>query len=86
MFNLLGFLHCKLWKLSLILQFNGWYLFLIEQVLVQHPANLYAANGAGVILAEKGQFDVSKDIFTQVSTCILLKPVSCRIMVICTFC
>lgn len=44
---------------------------LIEQVLVQHPANLYAANGAGVILAEKGQFDVSKDIFTQVSTHII---------------
>lgn len=43
----------------------------IEQVLVQHPANLYAANGAGVILAEKGQFDVSKDIFTQVSTSII---------------
>lgn len=38
---------------------------------MQHPANLYAANGAGVILAEKGQFDVSKDIFTQVSTCII---------------
>lgn len=29
--------------------------------------NLYAANGAGIVLAEKGQFDVSKDIFTQVS-------------------
>ncbi|XP_022966619.1 protein CTR9 homolog isoform X1 [Cucurbita maxima] len=39
---------------------------LYTRVLVQHPANLYAANGAGVILAEKGQFDVSKDIFTQV--------------------
>ena len=44
---------------------------LIEQVLVQHPANLYAANGAAVILAEKGQFDVSKDIFTQVRACII---------------
>lgn len=31
-----------------------------------HPGNLYAANGAGVVLAEKGHFDVSKDIFTQV--------------------
>lgn len=28
---------------------------------------MYAANGAGIVLAEKGQFDVSKDIFTQVS-------------------
>ncbi|XP_068663134.1 protein CTR9 homolog [Aristolochia californica] len=39
---------------------------LFTKVLVQHPGNLYAANGAGVILAEKGHFDVSKDIFTQV--------------------
>ena len=33
---------------------------------------MYAANGAGVVLAEKGRFDVSKDIFTQVSQNILL--------------
>ncbi|KAF8401080.1 hypothetical protein HHK36_014383 [Tetracentron sinense] len=39
---------------------------LYTKVLVQRPANLYAANGAGVVLAEKGHFDVSKDIFTQV--------------------
>ncbi|CBI27821.3 hypothetical protein VitviT2T_016290 [Vitis vinifera] len=39
---------------------------LYTRVLVQHNANLYAANGAGVVLAEKGHFDVSKDIFTQV--------------------
>ncbi|ONK66575.1 uncharacterized protein A4U43_C06F9760 [Asparagus officinalis] len=26
---------------------------------------MYAANGAGLVLAEKGHFDVSKDIFTQ---------------------
>ncbi|XP_027339223.1 protein CTR9 homolog isoform X2 [Abrus precatorius] len=39
---------------------------LYTRVLIQHPANLYAANGAGVVLAEKGHFDVSKDIFTQV--------------------
>ncbi|CAK9141000.1 unnamed protein product [Ilex paraguariensis] len=39
---------------------------LYTKVLVQHTANLYAANGAGVVLAEKGQFDVSKDLFTQV--------------------
>ncbi|KAF9589517.1 hypothetical protein IFM89_025235, partial [Coptis chinensis] len=35
-------------------------------VLVQHPANLYADNGTAMVLAEKGQFDVSKDIFMQV--------------------
>ncbi|KAK9131368.1 hypothetical protein Sjap_011855 [Stephania japonica] len=39
---------------------------LYTKVLVQHPSNFYAANGAAVVLAEKGQFDVSKDIFTQV--------------------
>ncbi|KAJ8767463.1 hypothetical protein K2173_017507 [Erythroxylum novogranatense] len=39
---------------------------LYTRVLVQHTANLYAANGAGVVLAERGQFDVSKDLFTQV--------------------
>lgn len=39
---------------------------LYTKVLVEHPANLYAANGASVVLAEKGQFDVSKDLFTQV--------------------
>lgn len=39
---------------------------LYKQVLDIHHGNLYAANGAGVVLAEKGHFDVSKDIFTQV--------------------
>ncbi|KAF7152246.1 hypothetical protein RHSIM_Rhsim01G0044500 [Rhododendron simsii] len=39
---------------------------LYTKVLSEHKANLYAANGAGVVLAEKGQFDVSKDLFTQV--------------------
>ncbi|KAK9275357.1 hypothetical protein L1049_022621 [Liquidambar formosana] len=39
---------------------------LYTRVLVQHNSNLYAANGAAVVLAEKGHFDVSKDIFTQV--------------------
>ncbi|KAA8523306.1 hypothetical protein F0562_009729 [Nyssa sinensis] len=39
---------------------------LYTKVLVQHTANLYAANGAGVVLAEKGHFDVSTDLFTQV--------------------
>lgn len=37
------------------------------QVLTQHSSNMYAANGSGIILAEKGQFDIAKDIFTQVS-------------------
>lgn len=40
--------------------------FQYVQILLQHPSNLYAANGAGVVLAEKGQFDISKELFTQV--------------------
>ncbi|KAF2304094.1 hypothetical protein GH714_027132 [Hevea brasiliensis] len=43
---------------------------LYTRVLVQHTANLYAANGAGVVLAEKGHFDVSKDLFTQYQNCL----------------
>lgn len=39
---------------------------LCTTVLKQNPANLYAANGAALVRAEKGQFDVAKDIFTQV--------------------
>ena len=27
---------------------------------------MYAANGIGMVLAEKGQFDMAKEIFTQV--------------------
>lgn len=37
-----------------------------SNVLKKCTTNLYAANGLGMILAEKGQFDVSKEIFTQV--------------------
>ncbi|ONK66578.1 uncharacterized protein A4U43_C06F9790 [Asparagus officinalis] len=36
------------------------------KILMLRPGNLYAANGVGLVLAEKGHFDVSKDIFTQV--------------------
>ncbi|CAI9787595.1 unnamed protein product [Fraxinus pennsylvanica] len=39
---------------------------LYSKVLLQNSANLYAANGAGMVFAEKGQFDVAKDLFTQV--------------------
>ncbi|KAJ9566744.1 hypothetical protein OSB04_002710 [Centaurea solstitialis] len=39
---------------------------LYTKVLVERPANMYAANGAGVVLAEKGQFDIAKELFTQV--------------------
>ncbi|KAG0578736.1 hypothetical protein KC19_4G046400 [Ceratodon purpureus] len=39
---------------------------LYQKVLGLQPNNMYAANGIGVVLAEKGMFDISKDIFTQV--------------------
>lgn len=39
---------------------------LYTRVMIQHSSNLYAANGVAVVFAEKGHFDVSKDIFTQV--------------------
>ncbi|KAL7133247.1 hypothetical protein ABFS83_12G127900 [Erythranthe nasuta] len=39
---------------------------LYTKVLLQQSANLYAANGAGMVFAEKGQFDIAKDLFTQV--------------------
>eukprot|EP01018_Ginkgo_biloba_P001947 Gb_27659 [translate_table: standard] len=36
------------------------------KVLTQRPGNVYVANDAVVVLAKKGFFDVSKDIFTKV--------------------
>ncbi|XP_051148255.1 protein CTR9 homolog [Andrographis paniculata] len=39
---------------------------LYTKVLLQQPDNLYAANGAAMVFAEKGQFDIAKDLFTQV--------------------
>ncbi|KAK4396857.1 protein CTR9 [Sesamum angolense] len=38
----------------------------VKLVLQQNPANLYAANGACIVFAEKGQLDIAKDLFTQV--------------------
>jgi hypothetical protein len=52
------------------------------QVLVQKPNNMYAANGLGVVLAEKGLFDVAKDIFTQVRSICRLVFVSFEILLI----
>ncbi|CAM6088195.1 unnamed protein product [Calypogeia fissa] len=39
---------------------------LYQKVLMQKPNNMFAANGIGIVLAEKGIFDVSKEVFTQV--------------------
>ena len=38
----------------------------MELVLKQCTSNLYAANGLGMILVEKGQLNVSKEMFTRV--------------------
>ncbi|KAH9160624.1 hypothetical protein LEN26_001770 [Aphanomyces euteiches] len=37
-----------------------------KKTLSSHPHNIYAANGIGIMLAEKGQFDKAKLIFAQV--------------------
>ncbi|KAK9705538.1 hypothetical protein RND81_07G064600 [Saponaria officinalis] len=39
---------------------------IFSNVLKKCTTNFYAANGLGMILAEKGQFDVAKEILTQV--------------------
>ncbi|KAL6519710.1 hypothetical protein OROMI_032604 [Orobanche minor] len=39
---------------------------LYTKVLLLQSANLYAANCAGMVFAEKGQFDIAKALFTQV--------------------
>ena len=37
-----------------------------QKALTQQANNMYAANGIGIVLAERGLFKVAKDIFTQV--------------------
>lgn len=37
-----------------------------QKALTKQPNNMYAANGIGIVLAERGLFKVAKDIFTQV--------------------
>lgn len=34
------------------------------KVLAQRPGNVYVANGAGIVIAERGHFDIAKKIFT----------------------
>ena len=34
--------------------------------MVQNPNNIYAANGLGIILAERGLLDQAKDFFIKV--------------------
>lgn len=36
------------------------------RVLNRNPANLYAANGVGIVCAEKGDINLAKEFFTQV--------------------
>lgn len=37
-----------------------------KKILQNHPSNIYAANGLGIMIAEKGNFEQAKQIFTQV--------------------
>ena len=38
-----------------------------HRVLFDEPNNVYAANGLGIVCAEKGEFDVAREIITRVS-------------------
>ncbi|KAL3673573.1 hypothetical protein V7S43_001277 [Phytophthora oleae] len=37
-----------------------------KKTLTSHPHNIYAANGLGIMIAEKGNFELAKQIFSQV--------------------
>lgn len=37
-----------------------------KKTLAAHPRNIYAANGLGIMIAEKGNFELAKQIFSQV--------------------
>ncbi|CAI5712020.1 unnamed protein product [Hyaloperonospora brassicae] len=37
-----------------------------KKTLALHPHNIYAANGLGIMIAEKGNFELAKQIFSQV--------------------
>ncbi|XP_006647244.2 protein CTR9 homolog [Oryza brachyantha] len=39
---------------------------LYSNVLKQHRGNMFAANGIGILYAEKAQWDIAKELFTQV--------------------
>jgi len=55
-------------------------LYVCQQVLKQHCSNMFAANGIGILYAEKAKWDVAKELFTQVRKDIKF------IMVLCCFC
>ncbi|CEG49164.1 TPR-containing nuclear phosphoprotein that regulates K() uptake [Plasmopara halstedii] len=37
-----------------------------KKTLAAHPRNIYAANGLGIMIAEKGNFELAKQVFSQV--------------------
>jgi hypothetical protein len=37
-----------------------------HHVLTKDPKNVYAANGLGIVCAEKGEFDVAREIISRV--------------------
>lgn len=41
-------------------------LHICQQVLKQHRSNMFAANGIGILYAEKAKWDAAKELFTQV--------------------
>jgi len=58
-------------KFPCFLSLNGFvliklHLYICQQVLKQHRSNMFAANGIGILYAEKAKWDVAKELFTQV--------------------
>uniref|UniRef100_A0A0D3GQX3 Uncharacterized protein n=1 Tax=Oryza barthii TaxID=65489 RepID=A0A0D3GQX3_9ORYZ len=43
---------------------------LYSNVLKQHRGNMFAANGIGILYAEKAQWDIAKELFTQYQNCL----------------
>uniref|UniRef100_A0A0E0Q841 Uncharacterized protein n=1 Tax=Oryza rufipogon TaxID=4529 RepID=A0A0E0Q841_ORYRU len=43
---------------------------LYSNVLKQHHGNMFAANGIGILYAEKAQWDIAKELFTQYQNCL----------------
>jgi RNA polymerase-associated protein CTR9 len=39
-----------------------------HHVLTKDPKNVYAANGLGIVCAEKGEFDVAREIISRVGS------------------
>jgi Flp pilus assembly protein TadD len=51
------------------------------RVLLKNPANIYAANGLGIILAERGELNEAKDFFIKGTVFLCLLPSQKSLMI-----